>query len=786
MSLYENATEFLDAGLRLIPLHQLSHGVCQCGIPDCKAGGKHPRSNKWPLQGLIDPATLDAWRTGYECNGLGWALDEDHIVLDIDSRTGGLESLEQLQADIGLDLFELCSAIVKTGGNGWHFYFKKPPERLGWKMPSKYKGIDIKQRGGFVVIPGSAHRSGVDYNWHSFAKSDLENLVAFPQQISDMLAKHYVLHHSNNARPEDAEIEEMLAVLSPDMGYEDWLKVGMAIHSATDGQGLVIWDKWSQSGTKYSDGEVNRKWHGFGRYGGDTVKIGSLVQMARSAGWEPNSASRVCTPEELAQIKENWAKTAAARVDVPSIANDADIDLHTPPGLLGKIYDYVWQCSVFPNRNLALACSLSVMSNLIGRKYYWPGRFKNIQPNLLILCIAGSSVGKDSILGAAHRLLSTANLGPAIHGRIKSDKDLLDSLERSQFAMYFNDEFGYFLQRLNNAQKKGSATYLEGIIGTIMEVFTKGDKTVLLDVSRKAEIRERFGTIIATAEKALHDGNFKDEAHQHQLQARAQRARFLINHFRDGLPNPWLSMLTTATPRTMEMAFSGESTENGFLSRAIVFQEAETNPRPRPDYSGDTSISTELAFHIKAVAFEPDDDPFGRVDAFDQDQVPITIAPDAEAFVNRAIDYFFELAETQKQNGLESLPRRALDSIVKICIMLAAQTRHLTLPMARYAVKLVRSEIETKLRRVASTENMGSRVLEENVSAVEAKIMEVCDTETGQSGSFILRQCRNSRLNKESINGILDGMVKAGQLERVDGRPYNGQPTFKYKTKPSV
>jgi len=304
--------------------------------------------------------------------------------------------------------------------------------------------------------------------------------------------------------------------------------------------------------------------------------MGSLVHIARQAGWEPRPDSNALSKEELQEIKDRWEQKKDDRVSLPSIADDHDIDIYTPPGILGKINDYIYSCSAFPNRNLAIACALSVMTNIIGRKYFWPGRFSNIQPNLLVLCIAGSSVGKDAVLGASHKLLCAAGLGAAIHGRIKSDKDLMDALERNQYAMYYNDEFGYFLQRLNNAMKKGNASYLEGIIGTIMEVFTKGDKSVLLDISRKVAIRDRYEELINKLVKAHKDGNFQDE---NEHLKKIERAKMLMKKFENGFPNPFLSMFTTATPRTMELAFSGESTENGFLSRALTFHSLITFPR---------------------------------------------------------------------------------------------------------------------------------------------------------------------------------------------------------------
>lgn len=786
--LYQNAVDYLDAQMRLIPLHPIVGGKCGCDDPECPAAGKHPLRQNWTHQRLVDQATLeDIWSEVYQCNGLGFALDKDHFVLDVDSRSGGLESIETLQADLGIDLFAVCSAIVKTGGNGLHFYFKKDAsQNLGWKMPAKYRGIDIKQGGGFVVIAGSLHKSGVDYEWYSAKKSDLEGLELVPEGLAALLTRTYSDHRQemkSSGLGDIDEMQDMLSYINPDAPYETWVKIGMAIHQATDGGALELWESWSRGGSKYKDGECERKWHSFGKYGAANVGTGTLVTIAREAGWEPNNDTNFLSREELEEIKRTWDKRTEERAVLPSMADDSDIDLHEPPGVLGDIYKYVYASSVFPNKNLSLACSLSILTNAIGRKYYMPGRFSNIQPNLLILCIAGSSVGKDSVLGAAHKLLTSIGLGPAMHGRIKSDKDLLDALEANQYAMYFNDEFGQFLQRLNNATSRGSASYLEGIIGTIMEVFTKGDKSVMLDISRKAAINEKWATLINTSKAKLDKGDFDNPKQEQRIQAQLERSKFLLDLFKDGYPNPFLSMFTTATPRSMELAFSGESTENGFLSRAMVFTENETNPLPKEDYSGPVLVPTSLAMKLKYMTFERDACPFGRIDSFQCDRVALKVDHDAHLFIERAIGYFFGLAETQKENGLESLPRRALDGVVKVCIALGSDERRVTLPMARYAVKLVRTEIETKIRRVFSTEGMMSKVKEEKIDGVSSRVLERCDTENGETFSVIHRSVKSSSLTKEALNKILESLYAAGKILKIDQkRSYKEEKVYRYKT----
>ena len=53
----------------------------------------------------------------------------------------------------------------------------------------------------------------------------------------------------------------MLLYLNPDMSYDDWVKVGMAVHAG--GYDMSLWDAWSMRGSKYDAGECKNKWNGF-------------------------------------------------------------------------------------------------------------------------------------------------------------------------------------------------------------------------------------------------------------------------------------------------------------------------------------------------------------------------------------------------------------------------------------------------------------------------------------------------------------------------------------------
>ena len=84
-----------------------------------------------------------------------------------------------------------------------------------------------------------------------------------------------------------AELQSALEELKPDMGYLDWLKVGMALHSTGAGrEAFKIWDQWSSRGTLYKQGECAYRWETFDRDRSNRVTVRSLFAMAYKEGWD--------------------------------------------------------------------------------------------------------------------------------------------------------------------------------------------------------------------------------------------------------------------------------------------------------------------------------------------------------------------------------------------------------------------------------------------------------------------------------------------------------------------
>jgi hypothetical protein len=126
--------------------------------------GKRPLVAWLEYQERCPTATeLAAWFGRWpEANvGIVTGIVSGLVVLDVDARHGGAQSLSALEAAHG----PLPRTIaVETGGGGRHFYFSHPGGIVHNKV-GLAPGIDLRGDGGCVVAPPSMHPSGRRYAW---------------------------------------------------------------------------------------------------------------------------------------------------------------------------------------------------------------------------------------------------------------------------------------------------------------------------------------------------------------------------------------------------------------------------------------------------------------------------------------------------------------------------------------------------------------------------------------------------------------------------------------------
>jgi len=255
---------------------------------ELRPGTKAPRDPAWQKPGAP-----------FNENALSAGLIHEHsgtCAIDVDNYEKAKRWLEDAAA-IDLDeLFADPAAVrIESGRVSRGKLLYALPEPLPTKKVApyeeggkKYKALELRCIGGQDVLPPSIHPdTGKPYVW---AGADpLMGLPPLPAALEALwraqLTPATTTPPEAPAQASGAELAELLASRDPDCSYDDWIKVGMAVHAATDGQGFYVWDNWSRKGDKYAEPDkttglsgsahLMSHWRSFRAAGG--VGLGSLL-----------------------------------------------------------------------------------------------------------------------------------------------------------------------------------------------------------------------------------------------------------------------------------------------------------------------------------------------------------------------------------------------------------------------------------------------------------------------------------------------------------------------------
>ncbi len=196
------ALAYAGIGWKIFPVFGFNpDGTCACGedpsiVEESRCTpGKHPAISGWNSSATSDATIVEQWWNDNPLYNIGVVCNQSGlVVIDVDPRNGGLDSLEFLEVNLGIEFPETATSrtgLYEVDGRlvrGMHIFLAAAQEdRFRGNLMSKTKkdnlpGIDIKHN-GYVVLPGSRHASGVKYEW----AEDADPWTTAPAAVTDDL-----------------------------------------------------------------------------------------------------------------------------------------------------------------------------------------------------------------------------------------------------------------------------------------------------------------------------------------------------------------------------------------------------------------------------------------------------------------------------------------------------------------------------------------------------------------------------------------------------------------------
>lgn len=153
-------------------------------------------------------------------------------------------------------------------------------------------GVETFSSSGFVTFTGNA-MPHVDIIGHEDTVAPVDEFTRtfcesrLHQSSQPTVGEDFMAGYEPKLGLSVPDLEGYVFALDPDIGRDDWIRVGMALHHETEGDdtGFDIWNDWSEYGSKYPGEEALREqWDSFTRRmgpGRKQITMASVIHMGK-------------------------------------------------------------------------------------------------------------------------------------------------------------------------------------------------------------------------------------------------------------------------------------------------------------------------------------------------------------------------------------------------------------------------------------------------------------------------------------------------------------------------
>lgn len=415
------------------------------------------------------------------------------------------------------------------------------------------------------------------------------------------------------------------------------------------------------------------------------------------------------------------------------------------PGALGLMVNWVLATSTKPQPVLALGATIAFFGACVGQRVQlqnWGTR-----PNVMILGVAYSGGGKQQGMSACKTLARAAGLTKELIGpeELSSDAGIVTATIKAPASVMLIDEASRLISATN---AKHAGPHVKGISTTLMKLYSSSATTY--------------------ASKAYADG---------------ERVKTI--------DQPCISFYGSSTPAELAGSLTSNDITNGLLSRMVVFDVGERDPRSVAPSQEAPPIS--LVEWVQAWRrIDPVRNPMAREGGEPViDPIVVRLTAEADA-IRQAFDDEMHVAKLRaRKRGTDALYVRAHENALKFALIRACAAATVVrndagLPVIdesslvvdattmRWAVDLARA---TVLRMEATTEDIADTQFQADMRALRKLIKNggprgLTRRELGRTGA--------GRHPEKMLKDLLTALSTGGEIAWVAGIKTGTRPRDAY------
>ena len=487
-------------------------------------------------------------------------------------------------------------------------------------------------------------------------------------------------------------------------------------------------------------------------------------------------------PQSPAAAATTKRKAAPKESDLPPGIDFNGMDIDTPPGLAGRIVEYIREGA---NRQLsggaysamALQCMAMAGAGLPG--------LGGTKLSLITLTLGMSAAGKEWPQRVVKNLLDAH--GKTIYGDIRSDKDVIRS------AIYDNGHCFYVVDEAQKILSSNSGSqqnkHMSNVISTLMELSTTS--CYKLSQLHRDEFLTHIETARARVEKVI---EAKREAIAHMNQdheeGRIKKAQLEIEQLerkladhdkraitaRDGVRNPSLHLLAYSTPQKLAAIVDEDSIESGFLGRALINdcgierapQRLTIADLKKAPTGGQDMQFEMLKAQIGLICQLADDESKRSVDnEFNGSPFRYDITPDAERDMCAILQHY-DQHHYRNHPRVGAIYARLVERVMSLSSIMAlgnygCDGARIESSCVRYALMLVLQSLEHLTSNLKINEGATEETVEAKLEAVQAAILKMInidrrkDDQDGWRYVSVIKAQMKRRKFYQQIQKQLDG-----------------------------